>query len=495
MKCLKINKKKFDPNEGWDCPICDWRKEIPRSSTRPTLSQLKEWVDSAASLPFIPEELKIVNRIVAAADTWIASIQPIIHAGQIHSINKCRFYLRKIEGAEVFLPNEYNFFRRTAHRLAPLTLTPPPVIEESKSQKKARPKKPKPENIPQQAPQQPQQFPPLTIRPIHHSGHQEIRIHPAQAAHPRPTEQPQLPPQQYQVRQRYLPYDPDSVPVLHSQPPKGMFAPPPQQLPPQPRRLSDHMGERPGPTCGACHKKFISGAHNEPKACSQCNRLHHLQCIGKYGGRIYPSMVWYILSSVLPNHSPDCVKQHPNAFQTLPPLPVKRPPLPMWNLTPVGTKYLLPYLITGTPLNYTKANTLIPPAHRAVIDLTDSRSPSPDARPSTAITVGPGPSNLRMSHSFGTPLSPQLAAGAGQSGPRNQSVDIDNPLNGIRDEKRNMSTPPISTDRSPNSNASPMAPPKLNPPNPSTAPSQPPPTNSVEKDNRQDHSIKRILVE
>jgi hypothetical protein len=54
------------------------------------------------------------------------------------------------------------------------------------------------------------------------------------------------------------------------------------------------MGERPAPICGACHNPFVSGAHNEPKACSQCHRLHHLQCIGKYGGRIYPSMVWYV---------------------------------------------------------------------------------------------------------------------------------------------------------------------------------------------------------
>src|SRR5271167_4743484 len=57
MKCLKINKKKFDQNEGWDCPICDWRKEIPRSSTRPSLPELKDWVQAAETLPFRPDEL------------------------------------------------------------------------------------------------------------------------------------------------------------------------------------------------------------------------------------------------------------------------------------------------------------------------------------------------------------------------------------------------------------------------------------------------------
>src|SRR5271170_3150193 len=130
MKCLKINKKKFDQNEGWDCHICDWRKEIPRSSTRPSLAELKEWVQSAETLPFRPEELSIVTQNVTLAEAWIQSIQPVL--SQTLSINMCRFYLRKIEGAEVFLPQEYNFFRRTAHSLAPLTSTPPPLIADSK---------------------------------------------------------------------------------------------------------------------------------------------------------------------------------------------------------------------------------------------------------------------------------------------------------------------------------------------------------------------------
>src|SRR5438552_1758957 len=106
MKCLKINKKKFDHNEGWDCPICDWRKEIPRSCARPSLSELKEWAHAAESLPFCPEELSIVNKNVALAEAWVASIQPILQSIQTLSISKCRFYLRKIEGAEVFLPTE-----------------------------------------------------------------------------------------------------------------------------------------------------------------------------------------------------------------------------------------------------------------------------------------------------------------------------------------------------------------------------------------------------
>jgi hypothetical protein len=301
MKCLKINKKKFDQNEGWDCPICDWRKEIPRSSARPTLSQLKEWVDLAASLSFLPEELQTINKIIAVADAWVASIQPLLQTGHIRSISKCRFYLRKIEGAEVFLPNEYNFFRRAAHQLAPLTSTPPPVIEESKTLKKTKPKRPKTESASHQPPHpHQQQAPRFSMRPSFDPHHQEQqRILPAQGAPLQlPMEQPpQAPPQAYPGQQRYMPYNPATVPVLHSQPPKGMFPPPPQGLPSlyppkENRRLSDHMGERPAPTCGCCHREFVSGAHNEPKNCTQCHRLYHLPCIGKYGGRIYPNTVW-----------------------------------------------------------------------------------------------------------------------------------------------------------------------------------------------------------
>src|ERR1700738_324461 len=98
MKCLRLNKKKFDHDEGWDCPICDWRKDIPRSSPRPSLSELKDWQISAHKLPFRPDELVHVTKLIAGAEAWVASIQPFIHNKQKHTISKCRFYLRKIEG-------------------------------------------------------------------------------------------------------------------------------------------------------------------------------------------------------------------------------------------------------------------------------------------------------------------------------------------------------------------------------------------------------------
>lgn len=52
-----------------------------------------------------------------------------------------RFYLRKIEGAEILLGFETNFFRQELHKWAPVAPNPPPVLEESKSTRKPRPTK------------------------------------------------------------------------------------------------------------------------------------------------------------------------------------------------------------------------------------------------------------------------------------------------------------------------------------------------------------------
>lgn len=52
-----------------------------------------------------------------------------------------RFYLRKIEGAEVLLAYETNFFRQELHKWAPVAPIPPPVLENSFSTRKPRPTK------------------------------------------------------------------------------------------------------------------------------------------------------------------------------------------------------------------------------------------------------------------------------------------------------------------------------------------------------------------
>lgn len=52
-----------------------------------------------------------------------------------------RFYLRKIEGSEILLAYETNFFRQELHKWSPVAPEPPPVLESSLSTRKPRPTK------------------------------------------------------------------------------------------------------------------------------------------------------------------------------------------------------------------------------------------------------------------------------------------------------------------------------------------------------------------
>ena len=52
-----------------------------------------------------------------------------------------RFYLRKIEGADVLLTDETNFLRQELHKWAPIAPDPPKLIEASHSTRKPRPTK------------------------------------------------------------------------------------------------------------------------------------------------------------------------------------------------------------------------------------------------------------------------------------------------------------------------------------------------------------------
>ena len=52
-----------------------------------------------------------------------------------------RFYLRKIEGADILLAFETNFFRQELHKWAPVAPEPPPILEISLSTRKPRPTK------------------------------------------------------------------------------------------------------------------------------------------------------------------------------------------------------------------------------------------------------------------------------------------------------------------------------------------------------------------
>lgn len=52
-----------------------------------------------------------------------------------------RFFLRKIEGAEILLSYETNFFRQELHKWQPVAPEPPPILDSSKSTRKPRPTK------------------------------------------------------------------------------------------------------------------------------------------------------------------------------------------------------------------------------------------------------------------------------------------------------------------------------------------------------------------
>jgi len=52
-----------------------------------------------------------------------------------------RFYLRKLEGAEILLSDEINFFRQELHKWAPVAPVPPPILNVSLSTRKPRPTK------------------------------------------------------------------------------------------------------------------------------------------------------------------------------------------------------------------------------------------------------------------------------------------------------------------------------------------------------------------
>ncbi|SPO06090.1 related to regulator protein rum1 [Cephalotrichum gorgonifer] len=144
-KCLKIarGKVKDDDKAPWTCPVCDHRVRIPRDAARPRLEDLLIWSDEISNLPFQPEEEEVLKQIIDNAQAFrdhIASyINPLL-SSQAEAETQ-RFYLRKLEGAEVFLVAETNFFRQELHKWCHITNEPPPVFQESKSTRKPRPTK------------------------------------------------------------------------------------------------------------------------------------------------------------------------------------------------------------------------------------------------------------------------------------------------------------------------------------------------------------------
>ncbi|KZZ90973.1 PHD transcription factor [Ascosphaera apis ARSEF 7405] len=144
-KCLKIARGKFKEDDEYTCPICDWRVKIPRDAARPKLEDLIRWQDEIPDLPFQPEEQEILQIIVdqaCAFRNFVAKFTRGEACVTIEELPTMKFYLRKIEGAEIMLAYETNHFRRMIHHLQPIAKEgSPPPIEQSLSTRKPRPTK------------------------------------------------------------------------------------------------------------------------------------------------------------------------------------------------------------------------------------------------------------------------------------------------------------------------------------------------------------------
>ncbi len=142
-KCLKIARGKVKDDDKYTCPICDWRVKIPRDAARPNAESLISWYEEIPGLPFQPEEEPVLKKIINNAQDFrnhiAAYCNPILATAS--EAETQRFYLRKIEGAEILLAHETNFFRQELHKWSPVAPEPPPMIEDSKSTRKPRPTK------------------------------------------------------------------------------------------------------------------------------------------------------------------------------------------------------------------------------------------------------------------------------------------------------------------------------------------------------------------
>jgi histone demethylase JARID1 len=142
-RCLKIARGKIKEEDKYTCPICDWRVKIPRDATRPKVEDLIDWRDEVPGLPFQPEEEEVLTEIIDNALTFRRHVQPFMDLAEPTSIESetQRFFLRKIEGAEILLSRETNHLRQVLHSYYRVVSEPPPVRDSSLSTRKPRPTK------------------------------------------------------------------------------------------------------------------------------------------------------------------------------------------------------------------------------------------------------------------------------------------------------------------------------------------------------------------
>ncbi|KAJ4863685.1 PLU-1-like protein domain-containing protein [Trichoderma breve] len=142
-KCLKIARGKVKEDDKYTCPICDWRMKIPRDASRPKLEDLTSLADEIPSLPFQPEEEEVLRQIIDNAQNFRDKIaqycNPLLSTEA--EAETQRFFLRKLEGAEILLSYETNFFRQELHKWCPVAPEPPPILQVSLSTRKPRPTK------------------------------------------------------------------------------------------------------------------------------------------------------------------------------------------------------------------------------------------------------------------------------------------------------------------------------------------------------------------
>ena len=142
-RCLKIARGKIKEEDKYTCPICDWRVKIPRDAARPKLEDLIDWYEEVATLPFQPEEEEVLKMVIDNAIDFRHHVHPLTHKPMPTNTESeaQRFFLRKIEGAEILLADETNLFRQELHRWFPVAPEAPPVREVSLSTRKPRPTK------------------------------------------------------------------------------------------------------------------------------------------------------------------------------------------------------------------------------------------------------------------------------------------------------------------------------------------------------------------
>ena len=142
-KCLKIARGKIKEDDKFTCPICDHRVKIPRDAARPKLEELQDWQAEILSLPFQPEEDAVLEELISCAQNFRDSIRPLTNniTTTRDDVTTQQFYLRKLEGADVLLAYETNFFRQELHKWAPVAPHSPPILQYSLSTRKPRPTK------------------------------------------------------------------------------------------------------------------------------------------------------------------------------------------------------------------------------------------------------------------------------------------------------------------------------------------------------------------